>query len=102
MGERRGQYYRHDLGYCGHVYYLRVVQLHSGADGRVRPAKLGYGLAAGYTATIACIPAVATAPVTCTVTINWVENAVAANAQQTNISNLITNVSPSYTLNVEP
>jgi type IV pilus assembly protein PilV len=38
----------------------------------------------GYQATITCTPAVAAAPVTC------------------NISNLTTNVSPSYTLNVEP
>jgi type IV pilus assembly protein PilV len=56
----------------------------------------------GYQATMTCTPAVAAAPVTCTITIVWVENAVAANAQQTNISNLTTNVSPSYTLNVEP
>jgi len=58
----------------------------------------------GYTATIACLPAVATAPVTCTITINWVENAVAANAQQTNITAITgsTSGAPSYTLNVEP
>jgi type IV pilus assembly protein PilV len=58
----------------------------------------------GYTATILCTPAVTAAPVTCTITINWVENAVAANAQQTNISNITssTSGSPSYTLNVEP
>jgi type IV pilus assembly protein PilV len=56
----------------------------------------------GYQATMTCTPAATAAPVTCTITVNWVENAVAANAQQTNISNLTTNVSPSYTLNVEP
>lgn len=58
----------------------------------------------GYQATITCTPAVTAAPVTCTITINWVENAVAANAQQTNISNIATSASgsPSYTLNVEP
>jgi type IV pilus assembly protein PilV len=62
----------------------------------------GTGLQAllpGYTATIVCTPTVTTTPVTCTITINWVENAVAANAQQTNITALAT---PSYTLNVEP
>jgi type IV pilus assembly protein PilV len=58
----------------------------------------------GYTATIICTPAVTAAPVTCTITITWIENAVAANAQQTNISNITTSASgsPSYTLNVEP
>jgi type IV pilus assembly protein PilV len=58
----------------------------------------------GYQATITCTPAVAAGPVTCTITINWVENAVAANAQQTNISNITGSASgsPSYTLNVEP
>lgn len=58
----------------------------------------------GYQATMACTPAVAAAPVTCTITINWVENAVAANAQQTNISSITSSASgsPSYTLNVEP
>jgi type IV pilus assembly protein PilV len=61
-------------------------------------------LLAGYQATITCTPTVAAAPVTCTITINWVENAVAANAQQTNISNITSSASgiPSYTLNVEP
>jgi type IV pilus assembly protein PilV len=58
----------------------------------------------GYTATIVCTPAVVLAPVTCTITITWVENAVAANAQQTNITNITSSAagSPSYTLNVEP
>jgi type IV pilus assembly protein PilV len=55
----------------------------------------------GYQATIACTPAVAAAPVTCTITIVWVENAVAANAQQTSVASVTAN-SPSYTLNVEP
>jgi type IV pilus assembly protein PilV len=62
----------------------------------------GSGLQAllpGYQATITCTPAVAAAPVTCTITINWVENAIAANAQQTSMSTL---TGPSYTLNVEP
>ena len=53
----------------------------------------------GYQATITCTPAVTAAPVTCTITITWAENAVAANAQQTAINTL---ASPSYTLNVEP
>lgn len=58
----------------------------------------------GYTATIACTPTVTITPVTCTITITWVENAVAANAQQTNISNITTSTAgaPTYTLNVEP
>jgi len=57
----------------------------------------------GYTATIVCTPATLTAsppsPVTCTITITWVENAVAANSQQTNLAALAT---PTYTLSVEP
>lgn len=57
----------------------------------------------GYTATIACTPGTLAAspptPVTCTITINWVENAVAANAQQTNLAVL---AKPTYTLNVQP
>ena len=57
----------------------------------------------GYQANIACTPASLSAappaPVTCTITINWAENAVAANASQTAIASL---TSPSYTLNVEP
>jgi len=57
----------------------------------------------GYTATIACTPATLAAsppsPVTCTITINWVENAVAANSQQTNLAVL---AKPTYTLNVQP
>jgi type IV pilus assembly protein PilV len=38
-------------------------------------------------------------PVTCTIQIQWVENAVAANAQQTNIGNLQL---PTYVLYVQP
>jgi type IV pilus assembly protein PilV len=58
----------------------------------------------GYTATIVCTPTVTAAPVTCTITITWIENAVAANAQQTSISAITTSASgsPSYTLNIEP
>lgn len=52
-----------------------------------------------YQATITCTPTVTAAPVTCTITITWAENAVAANSQQTAINTL---ASPSYTLNVEP
>jgi type IV pilus assembly protein PilV len=55
----------------------------------------------GYQATITCTPAVAAAPVTCTIIINWVENAVAANAQQTAAA-MNALAGPSYTLNVEP
>jgi len=53
----------------------------------------------GYQATITCTPLVAAAPVTCMITVSWVENAIAANAQQTSMSTL---PGPSYTLNVEP
>ncbi len=51
----------------------------------------------GYNATISCT--VVGFPVNCTIQIQWVENAVAANAQQTNIANL---QAPTYTLYVEP
>jgi type IV pilus assembly protein PilV len=57
------------------------------------------GLLPGYQATITCTPAVAAAPVTCMITVSWVENAIAANAQQSSMSTL---PGPSYTLNVEP
>jgi type IV pilus assembly protein PilV len=40
-------------------------------------------------------------PVTCTVTIQWTENAVAANSQQT-VANITTVAAPTYTLNVQP
>jgi type IV pilus assembly protein PilV len=57
----------------------------------------------GYKATILCTPttlaAATPSPVTCTITINWVENNVAVSALQ---SNLIGLASPTYTLNVEP
>jgi len=55
----------------------------------------------GFTATVACVqPATAiSGPVTCTVTINWVENAVAMGAPQSNLAALAT---PTYTLYVEP
>jgi type IV pilus assembly protein PilV len=51
----------------------------------------------GYVGTINC--SVGGLPVTCTIQIQWVENAVAANAQQTAISGLQT---PTYVLYVEP
>ena len=57
------------------------------------------GLLPGYQATITCTPTVAAAPVTCMITVSWVENTIAANAQQTSMSTL---PGPSYTLNVEP
>ncbi|MGA2842502.1 MAG: type IV pilus modification protein PilV [Steroidobacteraceae bacterium] len=53
----------------------------------------------GYQATIICTPTVTAAPVTCSISITWVENAVAANSQQTNIGSL---AAPTYTLNIEP
>jgi type IV pilus assembly protein PilV len=40
-------------------------------------------------------------PVTCTVQIQWTENAVAANSQQTT-ANITTVAAPTYTLNVQP
>jgi type IV pilus assembly protein PilV len=40
-------------------------------------------------------------PVTCTVTIQWTENAVAANSQQTT-ANIATSAAPTYTLYVQP
>jgi type IV pilus assembly protein PilV len=52
----------------------------------------------GSFSTITCTT-VLTAPVTCTIQIQWVENAVAANAQQTTINTL---QAPTYILYVEP
>ncbi|MGC1389274.1 MAG: type IV pilus modification protein PilV [Steroidobacteraceae bacterium] len=51
----------------------------------------------GYLATISC--STVGFPVTCTIQIQWAENAVAANAQQTGIANL---AAPTYTLYVQP
>lgn len=56
----------------------------------------------GFTATITCTPTASQTPVTCIITISWPENAVAANAQQTNLAALQAATNPSYTLNVEP
>jgi type IV pilus assembly protein PilV len=55
----------------------------------------------GYTAAIQCTPTVTTGPVTCTITITWVENAVAANSAQAQTS-MTSLAAPRYTLNVEP
>jgi type IV pilus assembly protein PilV len=52
----------------------------------------------GSFSTITCTTVV-TIPVTCTIQIQWTENAVAANAQQTNINALQT---PTYVLYVQP
>jgi|SRR5208283_2926211 len=52
----------------------------------------------GSFSTIACTNAVGL-PVTCTIQIEWTENAVAANAQQTNINAL---QAPTYVLYVQP
>jgi type IV pilus assembly protein PilV len=51
----------------------------------------------GYSATITC--STAGFPVNCTIQLQWVENAVAANAQQTNLASL---QAPTYTVYVEP
>jgi type IV pilus assembly protein PilV len=52
----------------------------------------------GYLATIACTTAVGI-PVTCTIQIQWSENAVAGNSAQTNMVGLN---QPTYTLFVQP
>ena len=49
-------------------------------------AKSLNALLPGYSATITC--ATATLPVNCNIQIQWVEGAVAANAQQNNLANL--------------
>jgi type IV pilus assembly protein PilV len=51
----------------------------------------------GYYATITCTTTL-NIPVTCTIQIQWTENAVAANSQQTNIAL----AAPTYTLFVQP
>jgi type IV pilus assembly protein PilV len=51
----------------------------------------------GYYATISC--STAAFPVTCTIQIQWTENAVAANAQQTNMAGMQL---PTYVLYVQP
>jgi type IV pilus assembly protein PilV len=52
----------------------------------------------GYYSTITCTTTV-DIPVTCTIQIQWGENAVAGNSYQTNINNLAV---PTYTLFVQP
>jgi type IV pilus assembly protein PilV len=52
----------------------------------------------GYLATITCTTVVGV-PVTCTIQIQWSENAVAGNAKQTNMAGLN---QPTYTLFVQP
>jgi type IV pilus assembly protein PilV len=51
----------------------------------------------GYFATITC--STSGFPVTCTIKLQWSENAVSSNGQQTNMSNL---AQPTYTLYVQP
>ena len=51
----------------------------------------------GYLATITCSQA--NFPVTCTIQLQWTENGVAVNAQQTQMSSLVT---PTYVLYVQP
>jgi hypothetical protein len=55
-----------------------------------------------YTANIVCAPTAT--PVTCTITVTWVETAVAVNTQQTGITqgNFTASQQPTYTLYVEP
>jgi type IV pilus assembly protein PilV len=53
----------------------------------------------GYVATIACSPAGSNVPVTCTITLQWSENTVASNSQQTQITSL---AAPTYVLYVQP
>lgn len=60
-------------------------------------AAVGQLLAASFS-TITCTT-VATVPVTCTIQIQWAENAVALNAQQTGVNAL---QAPTYVLYVEP
>src|ERR1700690_488098 len=55
------------------------------------------GVLPGYVATITC--STAGFPVTCTIQIQWTENAVAANSKQTQIGALAT---PTYVLYVQP
>jgi type IV pilus assembly protein PilV len=56
----------------------------------------------GYYATIACTTTL-NIPVTCTIQIQWSENGVAVNSQQTNIGTLAGTVTtPTYTLFVQP
>jgi type IV pilus assembly protein PilV len=52
----------------------------------------------GYLATVSCTITVGI-PVTCTIQIQWSENAVAGNKAQTNMANL---AQPTYTLFVQP
>jgi len=61
-----------------------------------------YKLIPGYTATIACAPTLT--PVTCTITVNWFESAVAINTQQTGITQgtFTSSQQPTYTLYIEP
>jgi type IV pilus assembly protein PilV len=49
--------------------------------------------------TITCTTVTTAAPVTCTIQIQWAENAIALNAQQTSMNTL---QAPTYTLYVEP
>jgi len=56
------------------------------------------GVLPGYLATVNCTITVGI-PVTCTIQIQWSENAVAGNSQQTNMAGL---KPPTYTLFVQP
>jgi type IV pilus assembly protein PilV len=61
-----------------------------------------YKVLPGYLARVNCYTG--GFPVTCTIQLQWVENAVAANSKQTNIANIGSSASsvPTYTLFVQP
>jgi type IV pilus assembly protein PilV len=66
-----------------------------------------YNMIPSYTATIACAQGATTpalTPVTCTIAVTWFESTVAANSQQTGITqaNFTTTQQPTYTLFVQP
>jgi len=53
----------------------------------------------GYSATLVCTPTVTTGPVTCTITIQWVERVMGMDKNQTSLATLGTT---SYALLVQP
>ncbi|HEY1725268.1 MAG TPA: type IV pilus modification protein PilV [Steroidobacteraceae bacterium] len=56
----------------------------------------------GYTGTIACNQTVAPPPVVCTITLTWIESAVASNSQGVQTGAAAAFQTPTYTLYVEP
>ena len=68
---------------------------------------LGAWLPAGYSANVTCaLNPPSTTAVTCEIVLNWAENAVGVNSQQSGVTGasaaFTTNQSPQYTLTVEP